>query len=247
MAKLEGVKTLDMVNGKITKVEYNGSVYSKVKEKAKTGDLVLSNGVHDADAGNFYEVNTKDKFGDAAIIDDVQAERSNFIGFDVFRKSMVVEEVKTTPTFKVGDFAKVIRSYRGLEGEIVEIIENDEPWRANPGNIVIRMVVSGIKMQAEPDQLIKATDKEVKQAKRDAKFVKIGRKPSEFKKGDIIRIATYQNGHVEGSVVEVVRVENSELKVKGDSKIGLTEYFASADCVELIAPVESRIDAEVTK
>lgn len=41
MAKLTGVKTIDMVNGEITKIAYDGVEYAKVEGKTKTGDLIL--------------------------------------------------------------------------------------------------------------------------------------------------------------------------------------------------------------
>ncbi|MCY9052498.1 hypothetical protein MOE90_02170 [Bacillus spizizenii] len=41
MAKLEGVKTLDMVNGEITKVAYGGAEYERVEGEAQKGDIVL--------------------------------------------------------------------------------------------------------------------------------------------------------------------------------------------------------------
>lgn len=41
MAKLEGVKTLDMVNGEITKVAYGGAAYERVEGEAQKGDIVL--------------------------------------------------------------------------------------------------------------------------------------------------------------------------------------------------------------
>ncbi|WP_432339362.1 hypothetical protein [Bacillus tequilensis] len=41
MAKLEGVKTLDMVNGEITKVAYGGAEYERVEGEAKAGDIGL--------------------------------------------------------------------------------------------------------------------------------------------------------------------------------------------------------------
>ncbi|CAF1897484.1 hypothetical protein NRS6185_03801 [Bacillus subtilis] len=41
MAKLEGVKTLDMVNGEITKVAYCGTEYERVEGEAQKGDIVL--------------------------------------------------------------------------------------------------------------------------------------------------------------------------------------------------------------
>ncbi|MEC3606677.1 hypothetical protein P9126_06655 [Bacillus glycinifermentans] len=59
MAKLEGVKTLDMVNGEITKVSYNGAEYERVEGNArrvgKSGDLVLNGHRHpDLKLGEFY-------------------------------------------------------------------------------------------------------------------------------------------------------------------------------------------------
>ncbi|MED4787544.1 hypothetical protein P9429_11680 [Bacillus atrophaeus] len=41
MAKLENVKTLDMVNGEITKVAYDGVAYERVGGEAQKGDIVL--------------------------------------------------------------------------------------------------------------------------------------------------------------------------------------------------------------
>lgn len=39
MAKLSNVKTLDMVNGEVTKIEHNGSTYVKTDDKVKAGDI----------------------------------------------------------------------------------------------------------------------------------------------------------------------------------------------------------------
>ncbi|MEC1507053.1 hypothetical protein P9D42_15515 [Bacillus haynesii] len=41
MARLEGVKTLDMVNGEITKVAYDGAEYERVEGEGKLGDIGL--------------------------------------------------------------------------------------------------------------------------------------------------------------------------------------------------------------
>ncbi|KYC77824.1 hypothetical protein B4090_3992 [Bacillus licheniformis] len=59
MAKLAGVKTLDMVNGEITKVAYNGAEYERVegtpRSVGKSGDLVLNGHRHpDLKLGGFY-------------------------------------------------------------------------------------------------------------------------------------------------------------------------------------------------
>ncbi|MER1284120.1 hypothetical protein NQS33_17430 [Bacillus sp. C5(2022)] len=57
MAKLEGVKTLDMVNGEITKVAYGGAEYVKTESPVQEGDLFLLTEGHSViggDTGAFY-------------------------------------------------------------------------------------------------------------------------------------------------------------------------------------------------
>ncbi|APH46896.1 hypothetical protein BSF20_19340 [Bacillus amyloliquefaciens] len=89
MAKLEGVKTLDMVNGEITKVAYDGAEYERVEGEAKVGDLVLitTNGWTDAREGEFYKAVGVDSGGDAKIKDDRGTIDSHFrYNYDLFRK-----------------------------------------------------------------------------------------------------------------------------------------------------------------
>ena len=89
MAKLEGAKTLDMVNGEITKVAYNGAEYERVEGPAQTGDLVLpiTDGFRDATKGSFYKAIDVDRDGDAVILDDVGDRDGSFRhNYDLFRK-----------------------------------------------------------------------------------------------------------------------------------------------------------------
>lgn len=61
MAKLNGVKTVDMVNGEITKVSYEGAEYAKTNEPVKDGDLFqLRKGhyVMGGEVGAFYTTYT---------------------------------------------------------------------------------------------------------------------------------------------------------------------------------------------
>lgn len=66
MAKLEGVKVIDMVDGNVTKVEYNGEEYVKVDGDTKKGDLVQFSVERDATTkGAFYKVvNDRDYYED---------------------------------------------------------------------------------------------------------------------------------------------------------------------------------------
>ncbi|MCY7954740.1 hypothetical protein MOB72_08230 [Bacillus licheniformis] len=69
MAKLQGVKTLDMVNGEITKVAYNGAEYVKTDSPVQEGDLFLLTKGHSViggESGEFY-LTEKHRSGDIAI------------------------------------------------------------------------------------------------------------------------------------------------------------------------------------
>lgn len=77
MAKLNGVKTLDMVNGEITKVAYGGAEYVKTEGLSKKGDLVLADkGGYDITYGAFYKITEDaDHADDVRFLDDVDDER----------------------------------------------------------------------------------------------------------------------------------------------------------------------------
>ncbi|WP_418134561.1 hypothetical protein ACNFKI_06395 [Bacillus velezensis] len=77
MAKLEGVKTLDMVNGEITKVAYGGAEYVKTEGLPKENDLVMSEeGGYDITCGAFYKITEDaDHEEDVRFLDDVDDGR----------------------------------------------------------------------------------------------------------------------------------------------------------------------------
>ncbi|MEL7734216.1 hypothetical protein AABB40_16095 [Bacillus velezensis] len=77
MAKLNGVKTLDMVNGEITKVAYGGAEYAKAEGLPKMGDLVLADkGGYDITYGAFYKITEDaDHEEDVRFLDDVDDGR----------------------------------------------------------------------------------------------------------------------------------------------------------------------------
>src|SRR5699024_12669140 len=57
MAKLEGVKVVEMKEGEITKIEYEGEEYARVKSEAAKGDIVtvITDGWGDLEKGNYYK------------------------------------------------------------------------------------------------------------------------------------------------------------------------------------------------
>lgn len=98
MAKLNGVKTLDMVNGEITKVAYEGAEYAKVDGLVKSTEdilLAIENGL-DRTKGEFYRVisvGSTVRWEDNTSANGVGAE---YISdrFEVFRKATPAEVEK---------------------------------------------------------------------------------------------------------------------------------------------------------
>ncbi|MED1148935.1 hypothetical protein P4T97_06825 [Bacillus paralicheniformis] len=76
MAKLTGVKTLDMVNGEITKVSYGGAEYERVegtpRSVGRAGDLVLNGHRHpDLKLGEFYRLVWDEDNSRVSVLDEV--------------------------------------------------------------------------------------------------------------------------------------------------------------------------------
>ena len=115
MAKLSGVKTLDMTNGEVTKVEYNGEVYAKVDGKAQVGDIVqVVDGFGRLEAGDFGEV-VHDNCRDITVPDGV-GHRVIYRGKPdrviVFRKVNAAPYALVTDREpKAGDFVKFSQEY----------------------------------------------------------------------------------------------------------------------------------------
>ncbi|MCY9274558.1 hypothetical protein [Bacillus haynesii] len=88
MARLYGVKTLDMVNGEITKVAYERAEYERVVGDAQDGDLVLitDDSWCDATKGEFY-LCVGISATDPRIVDDIDEDDSNYVeSYVLFRK-----------------------------------------------------------------------------------------------------------------------------------------------------------------
>lgn len=122
--KLESVKILDMIDGAINKVEYEGTVYVKVDDYAVKGDLIFIQ--HETDKG-FYKVENNKHTAWVCFTDSFKRKMCcTHTDCTVFRKKQ--------ERLKVGDYAKAIGHFsnsRVNEGDIVKILE-DEPWADFP-------------------------------------------------------------------------------------------------------------------
>ncbi|MCM3140449.1 hypothetical protein M3573_19410 [Bacillus safensis] len=243
MAALKGVKTLDMVDGEITKVAYEGSEYERVEGQAEVGDLLsVTEGIYHEDVGEFFECYDVDCDGDAVfdvgVCRGVALERSTYA---LFRKKHT--------RLKVGDYAKVVgtEDLDGIdEGDIVWVFddaEDDVPYLISP-------IVKRRKALWVPEEtLVPATDAEITAAKeakaqRTTQWASIGRKVGEYKVGDIVAYDDphwFQNKGV-GEVVE-------DTDIDGDTQIEAVDHrgdregnYLAPEKLTLITPVEARFD-----
>lgn len=225
MAKLENVKVIDMIDGKVARIQYNGKVYERVIDEASAGDLVLveNEGVAEAiegvEAGAFYELYEEDEYGDLVFADDDDDERvysswsDELVLFraietadkdiekrvaELERRLAAIEQGDKDKRITVGDYAKVVAKESGHGaniGDIVIIKQDDHDDQ--PYNCEsLNGINVGWFFESE---LVKATDEEINEAKRkiaeNSKWAKIGREPGEFKVGDIVRV---KNGDIGG-------------------------------------------------
>jgi hypothetical protein len=144
-----------------------------------------------------------------------------------------VEDEPKVESLKVGDYAKVIQTGHYQNGTIVKIVNfgrydgyfDTENLDGTSGDIHF------------PEQLIRATDEEVAEAKAklaqkelEAKWAKIGRKPNKFKEGDFVK---YKK-----CFAEVTRVGIYDMSIEAPNGI-IPIAFESA---KLVTPVEARFD-----
>ncbi|QYG88307.1 hypothetical protein [Bacillus atrophaeus] len=337
MAKLEGVKTLDMVNGEITKVAYGGAEYERVEGEGKVGDLVLikhgwtyatkgefyesvgqdsdkdvniigddgevnsnyrttyelfrkvsatnpsvedrvakaegeiealkSDGAalkgeaeykrisvdeaQDGDyvkfdeaprgyltAGKYYEIDYVDSNGDPRITDDDGDDFDTFCldddQFGVYRKASASEQ--KPERWKVGDYAKVVDAtdyHEFNDGDIVELLEDSF---THENNEVARRITDEKIQYVLAKELVRATDEEVTEAKREAEFAK-------FKEGAKVRLKSGGgwiplNGFENGKVYEVenVNFQRNHIRIIGGF---IDAGFATPNQLEILSEAEA--------
>lgn len=131
MAKLNGVKTLDMVNGEITKVAYDGAEYAKVAndfKDAQTGDLFLH-----TENGEYYEITIRksDFYG---VPHPVRFVRNDG------RESGYMRECDVHPLFRKvsSDSPTLEQRVTALESEVSTLKgEAETPYEPKVGDIVV--------------------------------------------------------------------------------------------------------------
>lgn len=253
MAALNGVKTLDMVGGEITKVEYNGAEYVRVDD-AKIGDIVLNEKKHeDLTHGAYYRVSRAYSSGIASVrVNDDVHDSHDLLRRDfkvLFRKVSAettptvdervdalekrvdaLEEKPVEPKLKTGDYVKFAEDNDYVTTEKhYEVFENP----ADGGYMYKHYVIDE---DGEDNAIVLDNAYEIVEP---TPFTRAGRKEGEFKAGDVVKSGgSYYAKHDDkiGMVEDVARTMVG-IRYPDGRYCGAT----SAKC-ELIAPVESRVD-----
>ncbi|WEY98923.1 hypothetical protein P5634_13715 [Bacillus subtilis] len=238
MAKLEGVKTLDMVNGEITKVEYGGTEYERVEGAAEAGDVALAiKSAEDTTLGNFYPI-TDISYGEIMYMDDANDEQVTPLEyFRIFRKVAAgtnpsvedrvakaegeIESLKSDVAALKGEAGyKRIAKSEARAGDYVKFIETDDE------DITIGKMyeIEAIDCDGDPvftddiDQENYATSDDTYEVYRkpDAASVEAEPKPERLKVGDYAKVVgTARNGYCDrGDIVKITEDDDSAVPFK---------------------------------
>lgn len=292
MAKLEGVKVLDMVGGEITKVAYDGVEYVKIDNVKEPidGDIALNNKESESyTEGAFYELRAGlSKFGN--FITKSDNDGAGYNGkhpkfWTVFRKvsaskptidervdslekrvDALEEKPEPTQPFKEGDVVvitgntKMRHATQAEREQYEESLKPKEPklkagdWVkfAEDGADITAGKVYEIKANADGDlyflddegddrtyPISGDSDYQFEIVAPPSVFERIGREEGEFKVGDIVRVTDTTLGHPVGTIGIVEYDENSFVKLRVRANGELKSHSGK---MELIAPVESRVD-----
>jgi hypothetical protein len=227
----------------------NGDNFRKVEgREPRVGDYVkfFEDG-YDITAGKYYEIINFDDDGDPEFIDDGGDVHYEFLIY-LGKRFELFEKVGGEKPLKVGDYVVPLESaddeygVTNTEMKLGKVVEGDVDCCDDIRIEVIaheKDIEVGESYSVNSKHFRKATDEEVAQAKAEQKWAKIGRKPGEFKKGDIVRVIEDTGSHEAGEIVELAEDgANEYLGKDGFAFVGEPEWF------ELIAPVESRVDID---
>src|SRR5690606_26011529 len=239
---VQGERKTEVYKEWLRRTEANTLVYAPVEQpKPTTGDIVVIT-ANTNDSRN--EVGDIGKVGSTLMLEygrnvDVPGKtkgNGNFTKLSEMRLATPAEieqyeRAVAKAEFKTGDYAKVISTgynTNAENGEIVKITKVD----SSGVPYCISSILGKSLGWAPANHLEKVTEEE-------RKFAEIGRKPNEYKEGDIVRgSGNLTAGEFVGIVEDVDRTPKS---------VGIRLFdkdYKSIKVTELIAPVESRVDVK---
>ncbi|MFD3198885.1 hypothetical protein [Bacillus sp. LR_5] len=229
MAKLEGVKTLDMVNGEITKVAYGGAEYVKTDSPVQEGDLFLLTEGHKIISGEAGEFYLTEKYRDDDIIiptrylGNATATQRDGKGI-AFRKVAAatnpsVEERVAKAEGEIESLKSDVAALRGeaeyeriakSEAQVGDFVKFDDPpsYLTDKEYYEIKEFDDGdpVIIDDDCDEYDTYTDKFEVYRKVSAASVEAEPKPERLKVGDYAKVvdATDYHSFRDGDIVEIV-------------------------------------------
>jgi hypothetical protein len=146
--------------------------------------------------------------------------------------------------FAKGDKVRLIdgggvHPLNGFKNGEIYTVETPKHYHSKTHGHMVEMKTSdGVLGYATPTQLEKLSEAKAQEA---AKWAKIGRKPSEFKKGDIVHVINSSgSSQRDGNIGEIAHIDGVLCRV---NSLDITRgNFLRKDQIELITPVEHRFD-----
>lgn len=223
-------------------IEFEGATYRKVDREARGGDVVIfKNGIHNVPwitKGKAYKTFVISNAVVAAVTgddgDDICVYESDYRNRT--RETVDVYEAiakAKTPKLKAGNFVKFKKDTPSITSEKPYEISVDEDGE-------LYFIDNDGDHRWEP---LRVHEYEILSAE-EVKWVKIGRKPNEFKKGDIVLITNHRTGDGAGNIGTI-----EDAGILGEKGVGVrygTRYAGISlygESVELLAPVESLFNA----
>jgi ribosomal protein L21E len=141
------------------------------------------------------------------------------------------------PKFSVGNYVKITKDiYEYKNGDVVKITAEENG--SNSFDFKVLNLSRGGYGFVSVNWIEKVS---VEEAVSFEKWAKIGRKPNEFKNGDIVRVIDVSNSrHEVGDIGEITEFFGGTFRVN-THRISRVNWLG-ANHVELIAPVELRFD-----
>jgi hypothetical protein len=223
-------------------ITHEGVEYKRVNRKAQEGDVVVFTETDSAWVNN----HTPYVVGENLKIANEGWNVYNPLANRTESNAKVYEPVEgqQEEPLKVGDYAKVTNSL-AIDGEERKLQVGDiyKIINLNHGGLFPLEAVrlrDGQLNVFRRDAITRATDEEVAEAKRQQaeakRWAKIGRKPNEFKKGDIVSTENY-------GIVEVTRITGGDHPVRGYFSSNKESGMMPGGCT-LVVPVEQRLDLD---
>ncbi|MGL3988390.1 hypothetical protein ACSHMG_18985 [Bacillus [licheniformis] CMCC 63516] len=243
MAKLTGVKTLDMVNGEITKVAYDGAEYERVegtpRSVGRAGDLVLNGHRHpDLKLGEFYRLVWDEDNSRVSVLDEVGDLHGNAV---TDRDSVLFRKVSASqPTLEdrvstnEKDIAALKSDVAALKGEAKTEYVRIDKGEAKEGDFIKYIVttspsvvknerlyeINGLRSGRhfthinEDGDMVRTIPNEVFEVYRKVSAAEP--KPERLKVGDYAKVVgTARNGFCDrGDIVKITEDDDSEVPFK---------------------------------